>query len=294
MKMRRQKVPMGMFGSERELCQALIDAARAAGYQAHPECGSWDTLLVCRETGVQIGVHAKLRPSIEVVSQALGRSVSEPGPQVHAVLVPFASPAFLRVARTCDLHVFQGVHIDRLDLPAVLTSAPPWNHPSKEWAPEVEMRFPAGVPSPRRSSRWKMNAVKLCLLAREQGFVTRADMIAFRLHPHWWVSKKFGQVLERRVVDGERLRGQYVLRDPSSQLVPDLRWPEIVDALQAAADLRVPKTPKVPAMPAGPRLRKRQPVANHSTILPAAMKPIVSVPADNKQFPEGNKLASRK
>lgn len=288
-------MPAGMFGSESELVQALIDAARAAGYQAHPEVGSWDTLLVCRETGDQIGVQAKMRPSVEVFSQALP-NVHGPGPEIHSVLVPVATPEFIHVARSLKVHVFEGVHLDHLDLGAVFRTAQRWGHPVREWAPEVEMRFPAGVPSPRRMTPWKLAAVKLCLLARAQGFVTRADMKRLKLDPHWWMNPKFGRVLEPRLDEnGIRRRGEYSLRDSSSPMVPDLRWPEIVDALQAQAD-----------KPKGPRLRKRVvPVASRSTMLPPPplppaaidlLKPIANIPPDNMQHADrkGRLIASGK
>jgi hypothetical protein len=293
-----------MFGSESELVQTLIDAARAAGYQVHPELGSWDTLIVCRETGDQIGVQAKLRPTVEVFSQALSDEHG-PGPEIHAVLVPVAPREFLKVAFPCNVHVFQGVHLDRLDLAAVFSHAPRWGHPVREWAPEVEMRFPAGVPSPRRMTPWKLAAVKLCLLAREQGYVTREDMKRLKLNPHWWLSPKEGRVLEPRIDEhGNKRRGEYSLRDSSSPMVPDLRWPEIVDALQQGQALVEP-LPQIDT-PKGPRLRKRRPPPapeHRSTMLPPPpplaaidfqLKPLAAMAANTQEDQKGRLIASGK
>lgn len=270
---RASKVPPGMYGSESELCQTLIDAARAGGYQAHPECGAWDAMIVDRGTGAQIGVHSKLRPNVDVLSQALGDE-RLPGPEIHAVLVPAANANFLEVAKGLRIYVLQGVFLDWLDLPEVFRYAVRWMHPNRHWVPEVEMRFPAGVPAPRKMTPWKVAAVKLCLLAREKGFVTREDMRKLELDPRWWLAPKYGAVLAKRVVNGERQRGEYVLRDPSSRLVPDFKFPEITGALQAR-DLK------------GPRLRVKQQPKTRSTLLPPSSEEAEEV-ATGLQLKPGN------
>lgn len=275
MKRRLSKMPVGMFGSESELVQTLIDAARAAGYQAHPELGSWDTVIACRETGDQIGVHGKLCPSVAVLAQAL-TDESGPGPDIHAVLVPVASRDFRAVAGHLGLHVFEGVSLDSLQLPIVFKHAKRWGHPIREWAPEFEINTPAGVPSPRRMTKWKVHAVRLSLLARSKGFVTTADMHELGQHPQWWVSKENGQILVPRLDEtGKKRRGEYVLRDSTSQLVPHFRWPEITSALEEQE--RIARSKKtIPAQPKGPRLRqRRQPEAPapRSTMLPPPPPP---------------------
>jgi hypothetical protein len=256
---RRPKCPPGMYGSEAELCQTLIDSARSAGYQAHPECGEWDSIIVDRGTGAQIGVHSKLRPNVSVLSQALADE-RLPGPEIHAVLVPAATQSFLEVAKALRVYVIQGVFLDWLDLPEIYRYAVRWMHPNRHWVPEVEMRFPAGVPAPRKMTPWKVSAVKLSLLAREKGFVTSLDMRKLELDPRWWLSPRYGAILTRRLIDGVRQRGEYVLRDPSSRLVPDLKFPEITTALQVREIKQ-------------PRMRVKQkpestPAKTRSTLLP--------------------------
>lgn len=292
--MKTRKLPVGMFGSEQELCDAFAIAARAAGYQVHPECGPWDLLIVCRRTGDQLGLQAKLRLSVEVFSQTLTTELAA-GPEIHAVLVPVATQEFFLVAQYLNVHVFQGITLDRLNLPLVFECAKRWKHPVREWAPEVEIITPAGVPSPKKVTRWKLAAVQLCLRAREKGFVTREDMLALKLGPSYFLSKKQGNIFERRMVDGQRRRGEYVLRDPSSPLVPDLRWPEVVEALMKQAAMQAPaKTP---------RLRTRQRVVvqqpRSSTIIPPPpsssddlrLKPLVQAPSNDALLYLG-KLAS--
>lgn len=231
---RRPRPPVGMFGSKAELCEQLTAAARSSGYRVFPSVGGWDLLLVCRETGEQVGVHAMLRPAIEVVGRALEREPHDSGPSVHAVLVPFKTPHFERVALRCGVVVVQGVQLDNIRLRELFMHAPRWQHSQAEYHPDHEVLVPAGVPSPRRVTKWKIAAVQLCLLARERGHVTRDDIVALGLKPHWWLSKRYGQVLTR--VDGNEGRRRYVLTDPSSPLVPDLRWPEIVSAIEQSRE----------------------------------------------------------
>lgn len=280
-RMRKQRLPAGMFGSENELCEKLIEVARANGFKAYPETGRWDVLLACRETDDQIGIQGKLRPNILVLDQATSLIESGPGPVIHAALVPIANRSFLRVAKHLRVQVIEGVHLDRFDLGAVLARAPRWQHRSPEWMPEVEVLCPAGVPSPRRMTRWKIQAVKLCLLIRERGYATRHDMTRLKLDPYWWFRPRFGPILEAiKVTVGPKAVTHFVLADPSSPLVPDLRWPEIVEALteQRAKELEasvdelalippnnsnseIPEAPAAPATPTGarpgPRIRIR-------------------------------------
>lgn len=232
--MRRRLPPRGMFASEQELCQVLLDFARARGYIAHSEVSGWDILLVNRETGEQIGVEAKLRPSVDVLCQALVKEDNS-GPDVHAVLVPAATDAFNYVAGCCRVVVFEGARLNAID-PRVqqvvrnhfqwlIDSAPRWKHSERAWAPDVEVLVPAGTPAPKRTTKWKLAAVELCLRARAKGHVTSADLKELRLNRHWWFAPAFGPVL--RVAS----RGTYVLHDPSSPKVPDVRWPEIATAI---------------------------------------------------------------
>jgi hypothetical protein len=250
--MRRRRLPRGMFGSEAELCHQFVSLARQAGCQVHCEVDAWDIVLVS-SAGVQIGIQAKLRASIDVLSQAL-RDERQPGPEVHAVLVPVASYTFLDVAQAARVFVFQGVLVDeRFDFMRVFETAPRWKHKKPTWVPEVQVITPAGVPAPKSVTPWKMGAVKLCLLARSRGYVTRADLKAFKLHETWWFDRKFGPMLSPREHNGVRVRGEYVLFNPENPKSPDLRWPEIVDALALARQRRD-----------GPRFRiKRQRAAQN-------------------------------
>lgn len=219
-----------MFGTEAELCHEFVTLARQTGCHVHCEVDGWDIVLVS-PAGVQIGIQAKLRPTIDVLAQALTNE-RDPGPEVHAVLVPAANWPFVAVAQAARIFVFQGCLIDaRFDFHRIFSTAPRWKHPKPAWVPEVQVITPAGVPSPKSVTPWKMGAVKICLLARTRGYVTRADLKQFKLHEAWWFDPKWGPMLSPRYANGERVRGEYVLHKPDNPKSPDLRWPEIVDAL---------------------------------------------------------------
>lgn len=244
--MRRRRLLMGRFGSEAELCHEFVTLARKTGFQVHCEVDAWDIVLVS-PAGLQVGIQAKLRASLDVLAQAL-RDERYAGPDMHAVLVPDASVTFLSVAEACRVVVFRGALIDeRFGFERILSSALLWKHPKPTWVPEVQVITPAGVPGPKSVTPWKMSAVKLCLLARKRGFVTRADLRELKLHEAWWFDRKFGPILVHRSENGLAIRGEYVLNDPQNPKSPDLRWPEIVEALNQRKQprLRVKRTAMV-------------------------------------------------
>lgn len=236
-------VPRGLFSSESELCEHFSRLAAAKGYTVHREVGTWDLLLVEPETDLQIGVQAKLRASVEVLAQAL-TSERRAGPDVHAVLVPMGTYAFLQIASELRIKVFEAGLMTTGARDYVFSShIKRWNHPKREWVPDCVVDVPAGVPAPRRITRWKLGAVKLCLRLRERGYVTPDDLKEFKLDRNWWFSPTSGPVLCQRVerVDGilRTKRGQYVFVDPASLNNPDLRWPEIARALTTGGAPRV-------------------------------------------------------
>lgn len=224
---RRRMPPRGLFGSEAELCDVMSRVAREAGFAVHPECSGWDLLIVHRATGEQIGVQAKLRPNVGVLAQCLvGRG--QPGPGIHAVLVPGLPDAFVTIAEHLNIEAFAAEGLQAVHLELVLKQKYRWQHSALAWAPDVEIVTPAGVPSPRSITKWKLSAVKFCLLLRRRGYVTPADMRTHGLHRAFWFLPRSPLLRS----NGER--GQYVFADPDSPSNPDMRWPEITQAITAA------------------------------------------------------------
>lgn len=225
MRRRGVKVPIGMFGTEAELCEKFIAVARDYCH-VHAEVSDWDILLVRPSTGEQIGIQAKLRPNLEVIGQALRQydASKQAGPDIRAVLVPGTNHVFNRVARECHLHVFSGEFAKPAHIQAAFEGAPRWPFKEREWVPSNEVSTAAGVASPKKTTKWKLAAVELCLLARRKGFVTAIDLKALKLDPKWWFDYRFGPVL---LPTGER--GKYKLNPAAHS--PDLRYPEVVGAI---------------------------------------------------------------
>jgi hypothetical protein len=227
----RRDDPRAEFkGSEAALCDVLAERAKREGFRVVPECSGWDMILVEPETEEQIGVQAKLRAGLDV----LGQSIVAPrrrSPDVVAVLVPAVTVPFSRIASELRIGVFTPRNL-RAGL------GPVWmlrSGPRREivagrcWVPPVgvEVEIPAGVPSPRTISPWKLAAARLCLRLRAGEVLTRSDFASAGVRVDNWIRAK--QVVR---VDGER--GRYVIGGPEvgGLPLPDERMPEVVEAIR--------------------------------------------------------------
>lgn len=237
------------YRSEGELCDAFTAEARREGYVVHAETSGWDLLLVDRD-GLQVGVQAKLRPNCDVLAQALLGSADAPGPDVHAVLVPVPSPAFVAVAEELRLVIFTAADASPLSMsvsPAIrriterdtwspirvtLERAQLWQHTRRAWTAPVEiLGMGGGRPGPRQITPWKIAAVRLCRLLRARGHLLREDFNAARVSITWWITGP------RAVLRSERIdsrRSRYV---PTGEPLPDERWPEVAIALLDEPDV---------------------------------------------------------
>lgn len=171
---------------ESELCDDFARAAAADGFEVFPEVANWDLVLV--RDGAQVGVQAKLRANFDVLVQAIaGASPRRAGPAHRAVLVPRSSPAFRAVARALRLGVYDHRHVSdhervsasrrgvyKMRRGAILVPADRWEHKKPLWLPPVA-HGSGGVQSPRPLTRWRVQAIKLCLRLEERGYVTTAD-----------------------------------------------------------------------------------------------------------------------
>jgi hypothetical protein len=170
---------------EEDMCEELTRRSREAGWVVYPEQGSWDLLLV--RNHIQVGVQAKLRPTVKLFSQAI---VSEEytGPHYRAIAVGNLSfkerDDVARVARTCRLILIDmSCHSDYW-LNAAQRSdyfrKIPWRYyrhfPDKlVWTPPFVPKLAAGVSHPRTVSPWMVAAVKLELFYMKKGYVTIED-----------------------------------------------------------------------------------------------------------------------
>ena len=195
--------PVHVWGSEADLCEAAAAALRPQGWDVWPEVGGWDLVLVrredaprpapCQETdwlraGMQVGVEAKLRAGVGVLAQVVGR-IEYYGrghcPDACAILVPSAGPDFQRVCQAL------GVGVMRADAP--WNALNPWRPPPSRWPPprlslsEIPLQGPGGRASPRVMSRWRVAALRLCLLMEAEGRLLSADFKAAGINPSRWI-----------------------------------------------------------------------------------------------------------
>lgn len=180
------------FATEVELCAAFLSVL-PAGWTAYAETSGWDILLARKSDGFQVGIEAKLKLNVQVVSQALeewgGWSADRPGPDCRAVLVPRGERGFERIAGYIGLTIIRVTPASesRLSFRAAASFHPqlPGGYSDQswhEWMPAERHRLPdyvpdvaAGAPAPIQLTPWKIKAIKLMIIAETRGFITRHD-----------------------------------------------------------------------------------------------------------------------
>lgn len=210
------------------------------------ETGGFDLLLVEAETGVQVGMEAKLVFNLKVLEQALPRHWAEhEGPDYRAVLVPTggAQQHLAGLAQRLGL----GVVMVRSDgqhswLPDERSAWPSeaWH----SWLPARRCALPSyipdivgGRPAPVQMTEWKIRAIKLLILLERRGHVTRADFRSLNLSAARWTAPD--GYLARR--DGAYVAGRYT---------PDIRaqHPQAWAQIEADFEKWAPPTAALPLL----------------------------------------------
>jgi len=167
-------------------------------WTVYHETAGFDLLLVQNGTGIQVGVEAKLAFNNKVLCQALPKwSDFEEGPDYRAVMVPrYATQGDLpEIARRLGLGVITVSHWDDgiADLPDERRHS--WFHSWHPWFPTKRCRLPdyvpdvvGGHPSPLQLTDWKIRAIKLLILLRRRGHISRADFKHLGLSPTRWTA----------------------------------------------------------------------------------------------------------
>lgn len=210
--MKRDPAP---FASEADLCRVFI-SLMPPGWTAYPETGGFDILLRHDVDGFQIGVEAKLRLNAKVICQAaeyVGHSyVDQAGPDCRAVLIPdgvstelaglcpLLGITVIKLQPERDLSVasFRLVQPPRFkpDLPSLKNpfSESPWHElcpveriTLPDWVPDVS----AGNSAPIALTDWKIRAIKIVVLLKRNGFVTRKDFAAIAISMSRWTQEKW-------------------------------------------------------------------------------------------------------
>lgn len=208
------------FTSEEALCDAFLDTVPDT-WQAYPETGGYDLVLVHKETGLQIAIEAKLRLNPKVLRQVLPSSFmsADIGPDARAVLVSEASEDMEFLARHTGVTV---IRLHKLDpgarrrfldgndgaewqsfpkLPVAKSGkqyvsvyerdrwfdlSPMHRIPLPEYIPQVK----AGRPSPLILSDWKISSMKMIYWLEKNGSVTRQNFRNLRLNATFWMDHK--------------------------------------------------------------------------------------------------------
>lgn len=187
------------FATEAELCEAFAAWAKVRGYTVYPETAGWDMLLVDKD-GIQIGIQAKMDLNLKVIAQALseGWYHESRGPDHRAVLVPFEREGIEPILARCGLGLFvprsaiytadEGIHGLKWKFDHDWGTVPlfDWNPSVRCTLPDFVPDVPAGVPSPRTLSPWKVGALRVLAILEVQGFVTRNDVRDCKNDPRRW------------------------------------------------------------------------------------------------------------
>lgn len=232
-----KRVACKTYKTEAELCAELVAHARSIGFKAYPETNDQDVLLVAGpdvrgfKAGDQIGVQAKLRPNVQVLSQAMPRVGRSRQPHYYAVLVPEASGDFCFVAQHLKITVLTGSAIKDSYIVEPFRRARWWRFETGAtcWVPECEVEgMPAGTPAPKQLTEWKLKAVKLCMRGVSQGYLTSADFRELEVSMPRWVKLRWIVPYDTQVINKRKVV-RYVLND--EQRPPHLRYIEVTEAL---------------------------------------------------------------
>lgn len=204
------------FAKETDLCAAFLTCV-PKGWTPYPETAGWDIVIVHNETGVQVGVEAKLVLNTKVLVQATedmhSRWRCDTGPDFRAVLVGRHVTECAQIAGFMGIKVLQVgprpswmpktganwcVNGKRRDdwLPDIREISPHGWAGECDWidhAPARRLQLPDYVPrviagdsAPRKLSPWTVQAIRLCVLIGRIGTVTPAHFRALRLSPSRW------------------------------------------------------------------------------------------------------------
>lgn len=203
------------FTTEAEMVQAFCGwnqtSVRNPWKIYHETCG-WDMLAVDPETGVQVGIEAKLSLNAKVLSQALpGHSErSAPiGPDYRAVLVPeknyqnhlapickhLGLTVIVIHGQTCDWRPSDPIrwHCSPHFWPDEASNFFgsdwfPWLPGERHTLPDYLPDVTGGHAAPVMLTPWKIKAIKLLILLDRFGSVTRKDMKALGISPTSWTA----------------------------------------------------------------------------------------------------------
>jgi len=182
---------MRLYATEAEFCAAFL---RGIGprWTVYPEACGYDIFLV-RDDGYQVGVEAKLRPSLRLVQQVSAHVYAaemwgHARPDCIVAACPDHRPLhevmeLLRPRGVVLLQRFLDMGPEARELPIGSTKRCP--------VPEVVGDDVAGSPGGPSCTPWKLKAIRLALRMREHGYVTSADFKALELSISTWRARNW-------------------------------------------------------------------------------------------------------
>lgn len=241
------------FKTEIDLCNRFLSGI-GSDWVPYAETAGWDILLVRKADGFQIGIEAKLKLNLHVISQAIEEGSSygamRAGPDCRAVLVPeFEANGFdliagyigftiIRVSSPDrDIKRYGRVEIFRPYLPKSkddtnwcrewFECAPAKRHALPEYVPDVS----AGASAPLQLTSWKIAAIKIAITLEQRGYLTRADFKHHGIDYRRFIAPGYGWL---KVENGQYFRGN---------TFPDfkIQHPRVYDEIAADALKWMPK-----------------------------------------------------
>jgi hypothetical protein len=206
---RGEEVKTPRYETEAALCADFIAWVKAEGgklnrgvktptWTPYAETAGWDILLVAGD-GTQIGVQAKLKFNMKVLSQSVPESWDhwhDRGPDYRAILVPEQDSAHANLCAALGLTMF---HASGRAWPGRSSDFSPdlsmehWNGGWHYWSPRERCELPEFVPdviagdsAPVQLTKWKIAALRIVATLEVRGHVTRQDFRGYGVDPRRW------------------------------------------------------------------------------------------------------------
>lgn len=194
-----------LFKTEADMCLSFSDYLKKyPEWTPYNETAGWDILLVHAD-GTQVGIQAKLKFNMSVLSQAVddGLAWNEVGPDYRAILVPEGYGSvnlcdalgltLIRPRKHWDGKLEFEPGFEARSYQRWHYANPRKRHELPAYIPDV----PAGVPSPSVLTKWKVGALEICAVMELRGYVTRHDFRIAGVDHRRWIETWLEAVPER-------------------------------------------------------------------------------------------------
>lgn len=172
------------YNLETDMCVELTQWLESLGFEVYPEQDGWDLLAV--KGKIKFGIQAKLKPNMKVLTQAIC-----PGPQYRCVAVGNCNyktiSDFVKLAEKLKLIVINmsvdqkaWLNYNKGYYTRNIKQKIDWyyyrHEPKNIYLPPIKVDHPAGVPSPKTVSFWKICVCELERFYIKKGWVNIHDV----------------------------------------------------------------------------------------------------------------------